>query len=346
MEREIKSKQTREVLKFLLNALGVACMGFVGGCVFKTFFAMQDIIPTGMSGFALIIHNLILKSGVDIPTSVIFLSFNVIILALALKSLGWKFLLLSGVGMGAYTLAMQFGYIEEIATSTSDKLLFAIIGGILMGLCVGMCLRLGGSTGGSDVLGALLNHKFPKIKTGYFLLSFNVLVLLLSVVTSGVQTGLYALLVSLLNSLATNFVLDSSKSVVAYHIVCDKSNEIADAIMRRYRRGVTEIDAYGKYSNTNKKMLIVLIPSRQAIEMKRVVSSIDDKAFVFSSLVTETIGEGNFMKENSIFKQKIKNGKALTKTKTKFARKANIKLLKLKRKQKRFKKYDGNKTAN
>lgn len=305
MEKEKQSKQTREVLKFLLTALSVALVGLVGGCVFKTFFDGQGIIPTGMSGFALIIHNLILKTGLNIPTSVIYLALNLIIFLFALKSLGWKFLVLSGVGMGFYTLGMQFGYIQAIASSATDKLLFAIIGGIMGGLCVGLALRLGGSTGGSDVLGALLNHKFPRIKTGYCLLAFNIIVLLLSILTGGMQTGLYALLVSLLSSIATNFVLDSSKSVVAYHIVCDRSEDISKAIMEKYHRGVTEIDAFGVYSKTNKKMLLVLIPTRQAVEMKKVVSSIDKNAFVFSSLVTETIGEGNFMKENSPIKDKI-----------------------------------------
>lgn len=336
-DEKIKSKQTREVLKFLLTALAIAVIGFVGGCAFKTFFESQDIIPTGMSGFALIIHNLIFQAGLNIPTAVIYLVLNSIVFLLALKSFGWKFLVLSGVGMGSYTLAMQFGLINAIV-ATPDKLLFAIVGGILSGLCVGLALRLGGSTGGSDVLGALVNHKFPKIKTGYCILGFNILVLILSVATSGIQTGLYAVLVSLISSLATNFVLDSAKSVVAYHIVCDKGDEIAHAIMAKYHRGVTEINVRGAYSLADKKMLLVLIPSSQAVEMKKLVSSIDEKAFVFSSLVTETIGQGNFMKEKSALQNKIAQMKnPLLKTQTKFKYKEKIKSLKLKRKQKTLK---------
>lgn len=330
---KIQNEQTKEVLKFLLTALGVAILGFVGGCAFKTFFESQEIIPTGMSGFALIIHNLFYSGGLNIPTAIIYLVLNVIVFAFALKSFGWKFLVLSAVGMGFYTLAMQFGLIEAIV-STPDKLLFAIVGGIISGLVVGLSLRLGGSTGGSDVLGALINQKFPKIKTGYCILGFNIIVLTLSILTQGVQTGIYAVLVSIISSLATNFVLDSSKSVVAYHIVCDKSDQIAKAIMKKYHRGVTEVDVRGAYSDTSKTMLLVLIPSRQAIEMKKLVSSIDENAFVFSSLVTETIGQGNFMKEKSELKNKIASmNSPILKTNTKFNFKTDIRSLKLKRKQ-------------
>lgn len=41
--------------------------------------------------------------------------------------------------------------------------------------------------------------------------------------------------------------------------------------------------------------------------MKKLIKEIDPNAFVFSSAVTETLGDGNFMKEASIFKNKILN---------------------------------------
>lgn len=334
MKKEnMTNTRSREVLKFLLSALLIALAGFVGGCSFRTFFESQEIIPTGLSGFALIIHNLIFQAGLNIPTSVIYLVINAVVFIFALKYFGWKFLVLSGVGLGSYTLAMQFGFIEAFV-ATPDKLLFSIVGATISGLVVGLTLRMGGSTGGSDVVGALINKKFPKIKTGYCILFINILVLTLSIITKGVQTGLYALVTCIISSFATNFVLDSSKSVVAYHIVCDKGEEIAKAIMEKYHRGVTKLDAKGAFSNTNKQMLLVLIPSTQSVEMKKLVSSIDNNAFVFSSLVTETIGEGNFMKINSLLKTKLKTAHITLKSKTKYARKQNVKELKLRRRQK------------
>jgi len=71
--------------------------------------------------------------------------------------------------------------------------------------------------------------------------------------------------------------------------------------------------------------------------MKRIVSSIDENCFVFSSVVTETIGSGEFMKEQSIFKNKIRIAEKTLKTENKYQRKELIKKLKLKRRQKRFK---------
>ena len=300
--------------KLALQILCVAFAGVLGGVSFKTFFESTGIIPTGMSGFSLIIHNLFLRGDINIPTSIIYLVINIVIFAFALKVFGWKFLLLSGVGIGFYTLGMQFGAIPGIANlpvDEIDRLLYCIVGGMLFGFSVGLALRFGGSTGGSDIAGALINKHFPKIKTGYCLLFINAVVLILGVVTTGeIVIGLYALVTTVLSSMATNLVLDDSKRVVAFYIICDKDEEIAQAILEKFHRGVTRMEAEGMFSKKKKTMLLSLIPKLQAHEIKRLVNEIDENAFVYSSAVTETLGDGDFMKEVSIFKNKVKKAKS------------------------------------
>ena len=300
--------------KLALQILCVAFAGVLGGVTFKTFFESTGIIPTGLSGFSLIIHNLFLRGDINIPTSIIYLVINIVIFAFALKVFGWKFLLLSGVGIGFYTLGMQFGAIPGIANlpvDEIDRLLYCIVGGMLFGFSVGLSLRFGGSTGGSDIAGALTNKYFPKIKTGYCLLFINAVVLILGVVTTGeIVIGLYALVTTVLSSMATNLVLDDSKRVVAFYIICDKDEEIAQAILEKFHRGVTRMEAEGMFSKKKKTMLLSLIPKLQAHEIKRLVNEIDENAFVYSSAVTETLGDGDFMKEVSIFKNKVNKAKS------------------------------------
>ena len=308
--------------KLALQILCVAFAGLLGGVTFKTFFESAGIIPTGMSGFSLIIHNLFLRGDINIPTSIIYLVINIVIFAFALKVFGWKFLLLSGVGIGFYTLGMQFGAIPGIANlpvDEIDRLLYCIVGGMLFGFSVGLSLRFGGSTGGSDIAGALTNKHFPKIKTGYCLLFINAVVLILGVVTTGeIVIGLYALVTTVLSSMATNLVLDDSKRVVAFYIICDKDEEIAQAILEKFHRGVTRMEAEGMFSKKKKTMLLSLIPKLQAHEIKRLVNEIDENAFVYSSTVTETLGDGDFMKEVSIFKNKVKKANSEIKSTNKF----------------------------
>ena len=72
------------------------------------------------------------------------------------------------------------------------------------------------------------------------------------------------------------------------------------------------------YSKQNKSMLLCLIPKENAHEMKKLVKEIDNNAFVFSSSVTETIGEGDFMKAISKLQAKIKKSKTNIKNQTKY----------------------------
>lgn len=325
--------KNNEKIKFTFQIIAVALAGLAAGVGFKTFFEPFNIIPTGLSGLALIVHNL-LSSVVNIPTSVIYTIFNIIIFAFAFKLFGWKFIVLSIIGVSLYILGMQFGYIEAIVNSSNEKILFAIVGAMIGGMCVGLALKMGGSTGGSDVLGAIINKKFPKIKTGYCILSINVVVLILSIITSGVQTGLYALVIAVISSLATNLVLDSSKRVDAFYIICDKDEEIAQAILDKYHRGVTKLDAMGMFSKKEKTLLLCLIPFSQSQGIKSLIHDIDKDAFVFSTSVTETVGDGNFMREASIFKNKIKNAKPHIKNQNKYSRLQKAK--KIKALKKRF----------
>ena len=304
--KTLENKQKKDIKRLLFQALVVAVVALCAGGVFKSFFEPAGIIPTGLSGLSLIIREGILQLGIDIPTSLIYLALNLILFAFAFKIMGWKFLLLTAIGMGSYTLGMQFLAIPQIATATSiDVLLYTVVGSIISGLCVGVAMKFGGSTGGSDIVGIIINRYFPKIKTGYCLHLINAVVIALSIVVGGLQTALYAISVAVINALTTNLVLDGSKRVVAFYIICDKDEEIAEAILQKYHRGVTRIEAVGMFSKKDKAVLLCLVPNDNAREMHKLVKNIDDNAFVFSAPVTETMGDGNFMKQMSIFKNKI-----------------------------------------
>ena len=324
-----------DIFKLIMQIVVVAFSGILCGIVFKTFFEPQEIIPTGISGLALIIHNA-LSSFVNIPTSIIYLIFNVFIFAFAFKAFGWKFIFLSLVGMGFYTLAMQFGYIEALANASTEKLLYAIIGGIFSGAGVGLAMRFGGSTGGSDIAGSIINKYNPKIKTGFSILILNTIILVLSIITSGVQTGLYALVIILLTSMATNLVLDNSKRIVSFYIVCDNDVEIAEAILQKFHRGITRIEGMGMFSKKKKKVLLCLVPFQQAPDMKKLVAKLDDNAFVFSTSVDETVGEGDFLKIFSIFKNKVRKAKKKLKTDNKYLRHVKPRKLKYPKRKTKF----------
>ena len=335
--KTLENKQKKDLKKLFLQIFVVAVVALAGGTAFRNFFEESGIIPTGLSGFAMVICKLLAMVGLNLPTAVVYLGMNLILLAFAFRIVGWRFLLLTGVGIGCYTLAMQFFAIPALIDATgADKLLSCFVGSAIGGLSVGVAIKFGGSTGGSDIMAVIINRYFPKIKTGYCLLMINAVVLTLSIIVGGLKTGLYALVVSVVNAVATNMVLDVSKRVMSFYIICDKDEEVANAILQRFHRGVTRLEAVGMFSKKNKSVLLCLVPNENAREMKKIVHGVDEDAFVFSAPVTETMGDGNFMKEMSEFKNKVRKAKDNIKNPQKYDRHPNIRTLKLKKKQKRF----------
>ena len=335
MLTKIKAKVIK---KFTLQVLIVAMAGIVGGITFKTFFESNGIIPTGISGLSLIIHNLFANASINIPTSIVYTVINVIIFSVALKLFGWKFLVLSIIGTVTYTLSMQFGDFSYLLQGgNNDKLLYAIVGAMIYGLSIGVAFRFGGSTGGSEVSGTILNKFFPKLKTGYCLMVFNIFIIILTAISAGISTCLYALVITVISSLTTNLILDGSKRIIFMYIVTDKDEEISQLILNNFHRGVTKINAVGEFSKKNKSILITLIPHSKLAQFKKAIVEIDKDAFMFSSIAMETIGEGYIVDKKSPFKTKVKSSSSKLKDCQKYRRtsfknkKRLAKSLKLKR---------------
>lgn len=316
-------------MRFVFQIFMVAIAGIIGGFSFCSFFQPAQIIPTGLSGLAQIIHNLFYSQLIDIPTSVIYLIINVVLFLISLRLFGWKFLVLTFVGLATYTLAMEFFSIPALVAQADDVLLYSIIGGFLYGFGVGLAYRYGGSTGGSDILAMLINKFFPKLKRGVCILFINIVIIILTVITSGLQTALYALIVAVISSFATDFVLDKIKKVRAFYVICEDEEKIAEEILKRYHRGVTRIDCQGMFSKKEKSLLVSLIPDVDTEELKYLIKQIEPNAFVFSSVVSETYGDGHFLIEQSIFKNKIIKSKSILKKSEKLQRTSSIRKNKL-----------------
>ncbi len=299
-----KNKKFRTAVEIFAVIIG----SFIAGLAFPTFFLPAQIIPSGLSGIALLIAE---GLGSADFTSIIYLILNLILFLFALKLFGWKFIMLTLIGLGAYTLAMEFFAVPGISNPVDQpqhfQLLYSIIGGGLAGVGQGIAFRMGGSTGGSDIAAKIINKFFPKIKTGVGVLIINFIVITTTVIVKGWQTALYAIIVAVISTITCDMVLDGAKTVKAFYIICDKDQEIADKILKAFHRGVTVIPAQGKFSGKEKKMLLCLIANYQEREMKEIVKETDKNAFVFSTTVTETLGDGYFMKEASIHKNKMRS---------------------------------------
>jgi len=301
MKAKFRNLTRNKYMRFAIQVVAIMLGCFIMGLGYSSFYLPNSITPSGFFGLATIFSTLFARADIIISPSIIYILMNVILFFIALRFFGWKFTLLTIIGVASYSLASDYASIPSL--TSNDALLSALLGGAFMGCGVGIVMRFGGSTGGSDIVALLINKYKPNFKTGTCSFVVNVIVLILSILVYGMNSTLYAIISIFVSGRLTDFMLNGTKSARAYYIICDKDEEIASAILKTFQRGVTRINVEGVFSNKQKKMLVVLIANHQAPHMKEIVKQIDPRAFVYSTGVREALGESMFMKEEKMYEE-------------------------------------------
>lgn len=300
-----KIKKT-DVFDLLMVLSGTIIMGFA----FNIFLTPYNISMGGFSGLAAVISTLLENVGVNLKPSIIYLILNIFLYIFAYKTLGKRFAIFALIGILAYSLSMELTSLINY-TPKDDLLICSLYGGIIWGLGTGLIVKHNASTGGTDMLASIIRRKTTKLSTGTIILIADVVVLALNILAYGVDSLLYSILVLFLATFITDKVIDGSRGVKAYYIITTKKDELCEKIFNDIQRGATEIHTTGMYSHEDKSMILCLINKYRAPMLKKIVHDVDPSAFVFSTNVSEVIGNGFYIPTNKT--KKVKNLKPIIK---------------------------------
>ena len=273
----------KNVLKYIGMTIGVS---FIASSI-NIFLQPHGFAPGGTSGIAIILNQ---ATDGFIPVWLANLALNIPIFITAIIALGKTFGTKSIYGV--LSLSLFIWLIPSIET-TNDLLLSSIYGGLILGLGVGIVFRSGGTTGGSDTLGLLLNRRFPAIAISHFMLVIDSLVVIGSgIATRNVETPLYSIIVLYISSRVIDLTLNGIGYAKAVHIISDHPEEIGKSIMENLNRGITILKGQGFYTKKDKDVLLCIINRSQIVKLKDLVNDIDKSAFVMITDATEVLGEG------------------------------------------------------
>ncbi len=272
----------------LLFGLTIYALGFT------TFILPYQITTGGLSGVAAIIFY-----ATGFPVQYTYFLVNAVLLIAAIKVLGFRFCIKTIVGIVALTF--EFGLFQELMSDANGQLpkilgdqtfMACVLGGCAEGVGLAIVFLSNGSTGGTDIIAAIVN-KYRDITLGRVLMFCDIAIVSSSYLvfheSQMVVFGFCALLVSMF-SLDT--YMNSVRQSVQFLIFSDKYEEIAEAICKQLDRGVTVLNGEGWYSKEPRHVLVVLAKRREGIEIFRLIQRIDPKAFVSQSNVVGVYGEG------------------------------------------------------
>lgn len=279
-------KQER-LLPYLYIILGTAVLALSIQC----FFEPIGLVTGGFTGLAIVIKSLtngVIKDGVPIWLSNILLNTPVFIIAYMIK--GRKFV--GRTVFGAIMLSVWLYIIPTMDMSQGDFLLAAIFGAVFSGAGIGLVLRGHATTGGTDMVAALIQMKFKHYSIAQIMQILDGIVVLAGLYVFGIRPGMYAIVAIFVATKVTDIVLEGFRYSKAAYIITNKHEEIAKKIMEDIDRGVTGIHAMGMYTGDEKCVLYCVVSMREIIEVEELVREIDSNAFVIVSDVREVLGEG------------------------------------------------------
>jgi uncharacterized membrane-anchored protein YitT (DUF2179 family) len=240
------------------------------------FLAPSNIAPGGVTGIAIIVNEL-----TGWPIGLTMLVLNVPLIALGFRHLGrFRFLVSTLYTVLLYNLGVDLLAHWFPATAlTDDVLLNALYGGVVGGIATGLIYRGGGTSAGTGILGRVLQMRTGIPISQIYLITDGAVVLVAGLVF-GWEAGLYALITLFVWGLAADFVLEGPSVVRMAFIVTDRPQEVADAVFRELRLGVTAWPAEGMFTETEHAVLFCTVSRPYERSLRQVVAGADPKAFL------------------------------------------------------------------
>ena len=258
------------------------------------------LIPNGLASGGLTGLCTIIQYGTGVPVGWTFPIINIGLLVMGVLSLGKAFGFKT-----VYVIALSSLLFELLpnlpadlvakleVTNIPDRLVVAIVGGVLESVGIGIVLLRGGSTGGTDIIAMMINKYWPVSPGKVYLFSdIFIIASLFLIPGQGIVDVIYAYVVMLTFSFGVDFVLLGNKSSVQLMVFSPKYQQIADHIIYNVQRGVTALKSVGWYSQKESNVLLIILRKNQMNEVINEIHRIDKNAFISVTSAKSVYGEG------------------------------------------------------
>jgi uncharacterized membrane-anchored protein YitT (DUF2179 family) len=273
----------KNMLKDILHNLVLMCIGSVICAVaIKGILIPNQFISGGITGLALIVYYIF----PFLPIGVIYFIMNIPLYVLGWLSIGRRFFWYSLVGLVAFSSAVT---LPLPVFQIQDKILAALLAGILTGGGSGIILRSRGSAGGLDILSIMLLKRYS-IRLGTTILAFNAGLLFFAAFRFSLASALYALVYMFVTSQVLNVVVTGLSQRKAVMIISTRWADINRQIIDKIQRGVTIVRGRGGFTGQETHILYSVVTFRELSRLKEIVRQTDPGAFVVVSETLEVMG--------------------------------------------------------
>lgn len=282
----------RELKDYVMITLGLISYSLA----WAAFLIPYQITTGGTTGIGAIIYY---ATGFPIQWS--YFLINAVLMTFAIKILGPKFSIKTTYAIFMLTFFLWLfqkivngpdGIPPQILGPGQD-FMACLIGASMCGLGLGVVFNCNGSTGGTDIIAAIVN-KYRDVTFGRMTMLCDICIISSSSFIPGytIEKMAFGYCTLVVIGLCIDYVVNNARQSVQFLIFSKEYEKISDAIVFQAHRGVTLLDGTGWYSKNGVKVIVVLAKKRESTNIFRLVKAIDPNAFISQSAVIGVFGEG------------------------------------------------------
>lgn len=300
--RQSDPERLKKILRECGKVLFMTLMISIEALAVAALYTPAGVVTGGVTGIGMLLEY---ATGGVFPSWLFVVVVNIPLLILAFRFLHIRFTL--------YTLLMTVLFSGELAlfanlnlpelfdmSEPAWRMVSVTFGAVAMGVAGGMIVRLGGSTGGLDIVSLLINRKYS-ISIGTVSMGINIVIALALGVLHAVNEGNYrtgvesaalSFIALFVTTVAFNNIIIGINRTKTLFIISDKWNEIAPDVLNKVHRGVTYIPCRGAYTNQDKTLVYILTKTIELASIRRLVLEKDPTAIISIIDTREVIGKG------------------------------------------------------
>lgn len=253
----------------------------------KGFMIPNRFMDGGMTGISILLHEIF-----HINISILVIVLNLLFIYLGYRKIGKTFAVQTTIAVLLLSAGLLFIDINPI---TTDKLLIAIFGGLLIGTGVGLVIRAGGVIDGAEVIAV-----FTKRRTGFsnseIIMLINCIIFAVAALEFGIETAMYSIITYFTATRATNYVVDGIEEFTAMNIVSSQQEEIKKFLVNELGKGITVYKGERGYLpgsfdiKTDCEIIVTIVTRLEIKQIQDTLMIIDPKVFVYVQRISEATG--------------------------------------------------------
>ena len=297
----------QSVLLEVKNIIIIIAFSILVGIGLHVFVYNADFAPSGVDGIATILQYV---TGINAGYFTFLINLPLLIAAwFVLKKRYVIYTIIYTVIISATLriLPLLNVYQYDCSLPNHSHLISAIFAGIFQG-ATGMFLKIGGSSGGVDIIGCMIQKKYPHkdVEKIIAYLSYAVVAVSFFIYDNSINSVCLSIVEIFICEKVTGAILRDRRNAVKFEIITNSKNaeEIKNAIIFNLRHSATLLKGQGAFTDSDKEVIICLVSYREIAEFLKIMKNYPD-AFTYYSDVMGVHGNFAFNKYDETEEDKL-----------------------------------------